>query len=77
MGVHHRAREEVRLTGVVTSSILGRYVPIVTTPKRLRMCGSRCSITSNAVIASYPSNRELYRSIPPSHNSVERGSQRG
>lgn len=66
-----------RLTGVVTNSILGRYVPIVTTPNRLRICGSRCSTTSSAVIASYPSSRELYRSIPPSHSSVDKGSQRG
>jgi len=68
---------EDRLTGVVTNKILGRYVPIVTTPKRLRICGSRCSITSKAVIASYPSNRELYLSIPPNQSSVDNGSHRG
>jgi len=66
-----------RLTGVVTSNILGLYVPIVTTPNLLRICGSKCSITSRAVMASYPSNLELYLSIPPSQSSVLSGSQRG
>jgi hypothetical protein len=49
----------IQLTGVVTNNILGLYVPIVTTPNLLNTCSSRCSITSNIVIASYPSNLEL------------------
>ena len=50
---------------------------MVTTPNRLSTKGSRCSITSKHVIASYPSNLELYFSIPPSHSSVCSSSHRG
>lgn len=65
------------LTGVVISINLGLYVPMVLTPKRERMFGSRCSMTSRQVIASYPSILLLYLSIPPIHNSVCMGSHRG
>ena len=72
-----RPKSKAGLTGVVTKSTRGRYVPIVTTPNRLRMFGSRCSITSKATIASYPSSLELYLSIFPSHNSTLSGSHLG
>lgn len=65
------------LTGVVTRSNLGLYVPIVTTPNRLRTFGSRCSISSSPTIASYPSRRELYFSMPPSQSSAWSSSHRG
>jgi hypothetical protein len=54
----------------VISISLGRYVPIVTTPNLLNTFGSKCSISSRQVIASYPSILLLYFSIPPKKSSV-------